>query len=131
VGTPLLLDEMLSGTIADQLRARGRDVVAVVENTALFGLSDDEILAEATTAERALVTCNIRDFVPLDQRYKASGRIHGGLVLVSSKAFPQDRSFIGALVSALDHLLDQDALRGDAVMFLGRRPEGNETPRTD
>jgi hypothetical protein len=105
VGIPLLLDEMLSGTIAAQLRARGHDVVAAIENTALIGLSDDEILAEATTAERALVTCNIRDFLPLDQRYKASGRIHGGLVLVSSKAFRQDRSFIGALVFALDHLL--------------------------
>ena len=85
-----MLDEMLSGAIAAQLRARGHDVVTVVENTALIGLSDDEILAEATTAERALVTCNIRDFVPLDQRYKASGRTHGGLVLMSSKAFPQD-----------------------------------------
>jgi hypothetical protein len=77
------------------------------------------------------ITCNIRDFVPLDQRYKASGRIHGGLVLVSSKAFPQDRSFIGALVSALDHLLGEDAMRGDAVMFLGHRPEGNEMPGAD
>lgn len=122
---------MLSGTIASQLRDRGRDVAAVIENTALVGLADDEILAEATTAERALVTCNIRDFVPLDQRYKASGRIHSGLVLVSSKAFPQDRSFIGALVSALDHLLGEDALRGDAVMFLGRRPERNEVPGAD
>jgi hypothetical protein len=131
VGIPLLLDEMLSGTIASQLRARGRDVVTVVENTDLIGLSDDEILAEATTAERALVTSNIRDFVPLDQRYKASGRIHGGLVLVSSKAFPHDRSFIGALVSALDHLLGEDALRGDAVMFLGRRHEGNEMQGVD
>jgi hypothetical protein len=88
-----LLDEMLSGGIAAQLRARGRDAVAVVENTALIGLADDEILAAARTAERALVTCNIRDFVPLDQRYQASGTIHRGLVLVSSKAFPQiDRS---------------------------------------
>ena len=122
---------MLSGTIASQLRDRGRDVAAVIENTALVGLADDEILAEATTAERALVTCNIRDFVPLDQRYKASGRIHSGLVLVSSKAFPQDRSFIGALVSALDHRLGEDVLRGNAVMFLGRCPERNEVPGAD
>jgi hypothetical protein len=49
-------------------------------------------------------------------------------VLVSSKAFPQDRSFMGPLVSALDHLLGEDTLRGDAVMSLGRRPEGNEMP---
>jgi hypothetical protein len=129
VGLPLLLDEMLSGAIAAPLRARGHDVVAVVENTALIGLSDDEILAEATTAGRALVTGNIRDFVPLDQRYKASGRAHGGLVLVSTKAFPQDRSFIGAMVSALDDLLGEDSLRPDTIMFLLRRPEDSNDLR--
>ncbi len=119
---------MLSGTIAVQLRARGHDVAAVVEDTALIGLSDDEILAEATIEGRALVTGNIRDFVPLDQRYKESGRVHGGLVLVSTKTFPQDRSFIGALVSSLDDLLGKDWLRPDSVMFLIRRSEaGNET----
>lgn len=120
MGLPLLLDEMLSGEIAAQIRRRGHDVIAVVEDTSLTALADEEILAQAATGGRALVTINIKDFVPLDQRYKASGRNHGGLVLVSAKTFPQDRSFIGAVVSALAKLLDDDTLRADAVVFLQR-----------
>jgi predicted nuclease of predicted toxin-antitoxin system len=128
----LLLDEMLSGSIAVQLRARGHDVVAVAEDTALIGLSDDEILAAATTVGRALVTANIRDFVPIDQRYKATGRPHPGLVLVSAKSFPQNRSFIGALVGALDRLLLDDSLRAETTMFLPSRSEtiGPPSPET-
>jgi hypothetical protein len=120
VGVPLLLDEMLSGAIAEQLRSRGHDVVAVVGDPSLTALADEEIFAAAATAGRALVTANIKDFVPLDQRYKASGRTHAGLVLISAKAFPQDRAFIGALVGSLDKLLNEDTLRPDAVVFLQR-----------
>jgi hypothetical protein len=120
VGVPLLLDEMLSGTIAEQLRSRGHDVVAVVNDVSMIALPDEEILAAATADGRAVVTANIKDFVPLDQRYKASGRTHAGLVLISTKAFPQDRAFIGALVGCLDKLLNADTLRPDVVVFLQR-----------
>src|SRR5881227_2914410 len=109
---------MLSGAIAEQLRARGHDVTGVVEDPTLTALPDEEILAVAAAAGRALVTANIKDFVPLDQRYKATGRTHAGLVLVSAKAFPQDRAFIGALVSALDKFLREAALPADAAVFL-------------
>lgn len=101
-------------------------MVAVVEDTALIGLSDDEILAAATTAGRALVTANIRDFVPLDRRYKASGKAHAGLVLVSAKAF--DRSLIGALIGALEKLLGEGSLRVDAIVFLSRGSEITRRP---
>ena len=120
MGLGLLLDEMLSGAIAEQLRSRGHDVAGVVEDPALTGLPDEELLAVAAAAGRALVTANIKDFVPLDQRYKATGRTHAGLVLVSAKAFPQDRAFIRALVGALDKLLNEAALAADAVVFLRR-----------
>jgi hypothetical protein len=118
VGVALLLDEMLSGTIAEQLRSRGHDVVAVVNDLSMIALPDEEILAAADG--RAVVTANIKDFVPLDLRYKASGRTQAGLVLVSAKAFPQDRAFIGALVGSLDKLLNANTLRPDAVVFLQR-----------
>lgn len=106
---------MLGGASADQLRSRGHDVV---DDPAMTGLSDDEVLAAAVLAERAVVTANIRDFIVLDQRYRAVGRSHPGLVLVSSKAFPQDRSFVGTLVGALDQYLRVAVLRGDTVTFL-------------
>lgn len=57
---------------------------------------------------------------------------HGGLVLVPTKAFPQDRLFIGALVSAMDDLLGEDSFRPDAAMFLIRgSAAANEMPGAD
>ena len=78
---PLLLDEMLSDDITQQLRAKGYDVISVVADPALVGLA----LAYATTERRALVTANIKDFVPLDGSYRAAGQSHAGLILVSTK----------------------------------------------
>ena len=116
----LLLDEMLSGVIAEQLRAPGHDVVAVVDDPALVGLPDEDILTAAAMGGRALVTANIKDFVPLDQGYKASGQAHAGLVLLSAKTFPQDRAFVGAIVSALDKLLNEETIRPGTLTFLQR-----------
>ena len=119
--TRLLLDEMLSGAIAEQLRAKGHDVLAVVSDPALTGLADDQILAHATAAGRALVTANIKDFMPLDARYRAAGQAHAGLVLLSAKTFPQDRSFTTAIITALSALLDQpNPIEAGQVLFLGR-----------
>ena len=41
-------------------------------------------------------------------------------MLISAKAFPQDRSFIGAVGGALDKLLNEESLRADTVIFLPR-----------
>ena len=45
---PLLLDEMFSDTIAQQLRTGGYDVISVVAHPALVALPDDQILTHAT-----------------------------------------------------------------------------------
>ena len=122
VSYPLLLDEMLSGSIAEQLREKGHDVLAVVADPALIGLADDQILAHATAAGRALVTANIKDFMPLDARYRAASQTHAGLILVSAKTFPQDRVFTAAITSALSALLDQpNQIQPGRVLFLPRR----------
>jgi hypothetical protein len=118
----LLLDEMFSGIIAEQLRAKGHDVLAAVADPALVGLADDQILAHATAARRALVTANIKDFIPLDARYRAASQTHAGLILVSAKTFPQDRTFTAAIISALSALLDQPSqIQPGQVLFLSRR----------
>jgi hypothetical protein len=118
----LLLDEMFSGIIAEQLRAKGHDVLAVVADPALVGLADDQILAHASAAKRALVTANIKDFIPLDARYRAASQTHAGLILVSARTFPQDRTFTAAIISALSALLDQPSqIQPGQVLFLPRR----------
>jgi hypothetical protein len=121
VSHPLLLDEMFSGLIAEQLRAKGHDAFSVVTDSALAGLPDDQILAHATAAGRALVTANIKDFIPLDARYRAANQTHAGLILVSAKTFPQDRTVTAAIISALSALLDKPGqIQPGQVLFLRR-----------
>ena len=117
----LLLDEMFSDAIARQLCDKGHDVLSVVADPGLLALPDDQILARATAADRALVTANIKDFVPLDGRFRATGQSHSGLILVSTKTFPQNRDFTAAITSALAALLDGPAkIRPGQVLFLTR-----------
>ena len=119
---PLLLDEMLSGNIADELRSKGHDVLAVVADSALLALPDDQILAHATATGRALVTANIKDFMPLDAQYRATGQTHAGLIFISSKTFRQDRAYTAAITGALSAFLDQDpGLQPGQVIFLPRQ----------
>ena len=119
---PLLLDEMLSGHIADQLRSKGHDVLAVVADPALLALPDDQILAHATATGRALVTANIKDFMPLDVQYRAVGQLHTGLILISSRTFRQDRAYTAAITGALSAFLDQyPGMQPGQVVFLSRQ----------
>jgi hypothetical protein len=118
---PLLLDEMFSDSVAQQLRAKGYDVVSVVAQPDLVALPDDQILAYAASEGRALVTANIKDFMPLDGRYRAAGQAHFGLILVSAKTFPQNRGFTTAITTALETLLSgTDKVQPSQVLFLTR-----------
>ncbi len=118
---PLLLDEMFSDAIAQQLRAKGHDVQAVVSDPSLASLPDDQILSRAAGTGRALVTANIKDFMPLDARYRAAGQAHAELILVSAKTFPQNRSYTSTVASALAALLDgREQIEAGEVTFLAR-----------
>jgi hypothetical protein len=118
---PLLLDEMFSDSIAQQLRGKGHDVTSVVADTTLLGLPDDQVLARAADAGHALATANIKDFIPLDGRYRAIGQPHAGLILISTKTFPQNRTFTAAITSALAALLDMTSqIQPGQVLFLTR-----------
>jgi hypothetical protein len=118
---PLLLDEMFTDDVAQQLRIKGYDVFSVVADPALVGRPDDQILAYATTEGRTLVTANIKDFVPLDTRYRAADQSHAGLILVSTKTFPQNRGFPSAVTTALAAPLSGTAkIQSGQVVFLTR-----------
>lgn len=128
--TRLLLDEMLSPVIAEQLRDRDHDAVAVAERPELRSMPDDEFLAHATGEWRVLVTMNIGDFARIDATWKSQRRAHAGLMLVPSAGFPQNRSFIGRLVRALDQAIaDGSAPSSDDVMFVAPPPDTRSRPR--
>jgi predicted nuclease of predicted toxin-antitoxin system len=56
VTTRLLLDEMFHPRIAEELRARGHDCLAVVADADLRRSSDEDLLQRAAGDGRALVT---------------------------------------------------------------------------
>jgi hypothetical protein len=119
----LLLDEMLGPRLADALRDMGLDVYGVVERPDLRGLPDELVLDLATGEQRVLVTCNVPDFLQLDHQWRADARVHAGVVLVASSAFPQDRSLVGALVRSLVGVVGNGMLPGAGrVAFLRRLP---------
>jgi hypothetical protein len=120
---------MSSDAIAQQLRAKGYGVVSVVAQPAWVRLPDDQILSHATGEGRALVSANIKDFMPLDSRYRAAGQAHPGLILVSTKTFSQDRAFTAAITAALETLLSgADKVQPGQVLFLTR---GQVVPASD
>jgi hypothetical protein len=108
----LLLDEHVSPRVADALRASGHDVVAVSEVRELRGRSDDDILAQATRDERAVVTHNFADFLSIAGEWSTASRAHSGLVLVP---IGFQRRGIGAYIISLEAILEAhpavDALR--------------------
>jgi Domain of unknown function (DUF5615) len=101
----LLLDEMYPSAIADGLRARGHDAIAVVERPELRNLSDADVFAAAQHERRAVVSENVPDFVPIANDHDARGQAHHGLVLVHARSYPRGNPrTIGAMVKALDTL---------------------------
>src|SRR5437660_12503726 len=95
----LLLDEMLDPEIGVQLRRRRWDVESIQrEHQDLIGLDDRLVLERATQLGRALVTDNIRHFIPLHQTYLAEHKIHAGLVLAHPRSYPRSKRTIGIWV---------------------------------
>lgn len=117
----LLLDEMLSGDIAAQLRAKGHDATAVVEDRALVGTPDEELLAHATSNGRCLVTANVHDFAAISSSWSSRERDHAGLIYIVNRLFPSDRSFVGAIVTALDEVIASRQLPSDGAETYLRR----------
>jgi Domain of unknown function (DUF5615) len=101
----LLLDEHYSPKIARQLRTRGHDVVAVVERADLLGLSDDELFRRMAQERRAIMTNNVKDFVPLASHAAVAADDHYGLLFTSDSSMPRRSDTIGRLVDALDGFL--------------------------
>ena len=76
----LLLDEHIWVYLAKLLREQGFDVMHVNE-VDLTGTPDDKILSYAVDEHRAVVTFNIKDFIPLAVQYYEDGKEHYGIIV--------------------------------------------------
>lgn len=76
----LYFDRHIMTRLADDLRDRGFDVVTT-EQAGLDTATDEEQLAFATSEGRAILTFNIRDFVPLHRACLEAGRSHCGIIV--------------------------------------------------
>jgi predicted nuclease of predicted toxin-antitoxin system len=97
----LLLDEMFSSRIADELALRGVDCRAVVADPVLRAQSDLEIFDSAVRDGRVLVTNNVPDFESLRRAREAAGGPVPGLVYTSDVTFPRTKAYLSRLVTAL------------------------------
>lgn len=76
----LLIDEDVRSLLAEVLRGRGYDVVAVVP-AGLSGMSDSDLLEWATKHDRAILTHNVAHFLRLAEAYAQRGWEHPGIIL--------------------------------------------------
>jgi predicted nuclease of predicted toxin-antitoxin system len=112
----LLLDEMLSAVIAEQLRARGHDVEAINRNPLHETLSDREVLDVARAERRAIVTNNLVDFRVLHhESIIPGGPGHFGMIFMAGN-YRRTKADTGRIVTALQAKLspaEDDLINGE------------------
>ena len=113
----LYLDEDITSgpALAANLRQRGFDVVSVVE-LGHGGWTDEEQFEYAISTGRALLTFNIKDFIPLAQNFYNNGQEFSGLIVS-----PQiKRAQFSLLLRSILNLLNQvdEASMRNTVRFL-------------
>ena len=115
----LLLDEMFSPRIADELALAGIDCRAVVADPVLRAQSDLEIFDFAVRDARVLVTNNVPDFESLRRAREAAGGPVPGLVYTCDVTFPRTRAYLSRLVTALAAAAaDRETARCGGVLWL-------------
>jgi hypothetical protein len=99
---------MYPQAIAERLRAGGYDVEAITERSELRNLNDDLLFEFAQQEQRAIVTENIRDFVPIAKCYGLRSKAHSGLIFVDPGKYPRGAPrTTGRLVRGLERFLSQ------------------------
>lgn len=111
----LYTDEDVTSDLAPALRRRGYRAESAVE-AGNAGLSDEAQLTYAAESGMAILTCNIRDFVPLARTWFLANREHSGIIL--SEQFSHNQ--FGELLRRVLRLLNrwtEDELRNQ-ILFL-------------
>jgi hypothetical protein len=112
----LLLDEQISGKVADRFRALGHDVIAVAAESSLRGLPDRDLFEIAQGERRAVVTYDRADFEALMREYDGAGRSHHGVIIVHPMRF--HGAELSRLTAALAAVLERPEPGGSFVIWL-------------
>jgi predicted nuclease of predicted toxin-antitoxin system len=102
----LLIDEMYSPEIAEQLRDRGHDVVSAYERPELAAALDTDIFHLMQVERRVILTNNHRHFAPLANAALQAGETLHGIVFTADRSLPRDRKPIPLLIELLDEFLN-------------------------
>jgi len=119
VSLRLLLDEDLSGRVAEGLRRKGVDAVSVHELNQT-GMTDEQQLAFATAQARVLVTYNRVDFQILDAQWRMTDLTHTGILWGNERSIP--RRAVGEFVRALEVVAREHASLEALCLPLVRPP---------
>lgn len=115
----LVLDELYSQQIAEQLRKRDHDVVAVKERPDLERLSDDELFRLMPSERRAILAENWADYNRLIRRAAEEDTTHYGVLFTSRQQLPRSRHTIGLYVRVLHDFLQRHPT-DDAILNSSR-----------
>ena len=104
--------------IADNLTEESFDVVAVAARPGLRGMTDQDLLTYATDHERALVTENVADFMPLAAQWASAGKAHTGLIFTNPTRFNRATlAYPGNVVAALREFLSDLPITGESWIW--------------
>lgn len=112
----LLLDEHISGKVAERLRGLGYDVTAVVIDPDSRSIADIDVFELAQREGRAVVRYDREDFEGVIRRYARANRLHHGLVIVHPVRLPNGE--FARLTAALAAFLDGPDLGSSFVIWL-------------
>lgn len=109
---------MHAPSIAQALTEDSWDVIAVAAEVELRGMSDEEVLAHAAAAGRALVTENVVDYAPLTEQWTGEGRTHAGLIFTNPRRFNRaTMAYPGNLITALRRFLSKPPIDGESWIW--------------
>ena len=109
--------------VAEQLRARGHDVVLIAERDDLRTRPDSLVFAVAHAEDRVLVTEDVKDYRKLATQAILNGETHPGLILTTNRRFPRsNQETPGRLIASLHELLTSEVDLSNREHWL--RPPG-------
>lgn len=92
-----LIDENISPSVAKYLRNFFELDAIHIRDRGLLGISDEEVLAFASSEDRILVTANVKDFEKLAKEEE----IHAGMIFLLDAGLNKDKQ-IEVMVSVLE-----------------------------